>query len=456
MTKKLFGTDGIRGVANQYPMTAELALRVGRAVAGLFGDSSDRVTVVLGTDTRLSGDMIGHALAAGICSAGAEAQWVGVLPTPGIAYVTRASKANAGIVVSASHNPYEDNGIKVFDAGGFKLEDAMEARIEAEVDAPSTGQPGRRVRDIGRFRQDETAAGRYIEFLKNCLANGSSRPFQGIKAVLDCANGAAYAVAPALFRELGAEVVAIGDTPDGKNINAGCGSQHPELLAQRVVEAGAQVGLAFDGDADRLTAVDETGDVLTGDRILAVCANQLKASGRLAQDTVVSTIMSNVGLGQTLKQMGIRHLQAQVGDRYVMQEMRSSGAVLGGEDSGHIIFAGHHTTGDGLLSALKLVEAMQASSAPLSELKTIMKVYPQELINVAVMSRPALEEVPEVAAVIAAVEKELGASGRVLVRYSGTQPLCRVMVEGPTPEETQTLCRRIAAVIESTIGHGFR
>jgi phosphoglucosamine mutase len=454
MDRKLFGTDGIRGIANQEPMTAELALGLGRAAARLFAEETGRPRLVIGMDTRLSGDMLALALAAGMCSAGADPVWVGVLPTAGVAHAVRAAKAAAGFVVSASHNPYEDNGIKVFGADGFKLDDALEARLESLLADGETAARCLKIRETGRVERDEHAAERYVEFLKSGLRNGNGPPpaFTGMKIVLDCANGAAYRVAPALFRELGAETTAIGDAPDGKNINDACGSQHPEALVRWVLASGAHIGLAFDGDADRLIAVDETGDVLSGDRILAVCAKHLKSAGRLPGDTVVSTVMSNLGLGEALKEMGLRHIQAQVGDRYVMQAMRASGAALGGEDSGHIIFADHHTTGDGLLSALKLLEAVKESGAPLSELKSIMKVYPQFLVNVAVKSRPDFDQVPEIAGAISEAEKNLGASGRVLVRYSGTQLLCRVMVEGPTMEKTREECQRIAAVIARVLG----
>ncbi len=430
---KIFGTDGIRGIANSYPMTAEVALQVGR-------------------DTRLSGGMLAHALVAGICSAGAEADLLGVLPTPGIAFMARAAGAQGGIVISASHNPYEDNGIKLFGPSGTKLGDESEARIEAGVlEGLKDSAAGSSAREPGRVERVDDAVERYAGFLKSC-AGGGPRPFSGLKIVLDCAHGAAYQAAPRVFNELGAVVEALHVSPDGRNINAGCGSQHPERLARRVVEAQAQAGLAFDGDADRLIAVDETGEVLTGDRILAILAARLKAKGRLAANTVVSTVMSNMGLGAALKEMGVRHVTSAVGDRYVMEAMRGCGAVLGGEDSGHIIFADHHSTGDGILSGIKLLEAMTEDGRPLSELKRIMTVYPQVLINVPVRSKPAVASVPGIVAEIRRVENELGENGRVLVRYSGTEQLCRVMVEGPTEEKTGECCRRIAAAVKRELG----
>jgi phosphoglucosamine mutase len=452
---KLFGTDGIRGVANEEPMTAETALSLGRALALRFGGGGGRPRFVIGLDTRISGEMLGHALAAGIFSAGGDAAWLGVLPTPAVAYAARASGASAGIVVSASHNPYEDNGIKIFGGDGYKLSDAAEAEIEAMLADGKTTELARGTRDMGRMlSMDGEAARAYRGFLKGCIDGGAGRPLSGIHVVLDCANGATYAVAPALFAELGAEVAAIHAAPDGKNINAGCGSQHPGELARTVRATGAQAGLAFDGDGDRLVAVDETGDVLTGDRILAILARAHKESGKLAGDAVVSTVMSNIGLGEALKRMGVRHIRTRVGDRYVMEAMRANGAVLGGEDSGHIICGECHTTGDGLLSALMLLKTMRDAAAPLSALKAVMTVYPQALINVPVASRPPIESLPAVAAAIAAAERSLGEAGRVLVRYSGTQAMCRVMVEGPTPEETERLCGRIAAAVTEAIGSG--
>lgn len=449
--RKLFGTDGIRGVANEEPMTAETALNVGRVLAIRMA-AGGRPRFVIGLDTRSSGEMLGHALAAGIFSAGGDATWLGVLPTPAVAHAARTAEASAGVVISASHNPYEDNGIKIFGGDGYKLPDAAEADIEALLDSGRPAQLVRGVRDMGRMAIDAKAARRYIEFLKASLGGDGERPFAGLKLVLDCANGATSEVAPALFDELGAELCVLHAAPDGKNINAGCGSQHPEGLAAAVRAAGAQAGLAFDGDGDRLIAVDEEGEVLSGDRILAILAQAFQSAGKLSGGTVVSTVMSNIGLGEALRRMGIRHVRAQVGDRYVMEAMRETGAALGGEDSGHIICAAHHTTGDGILSGLMLLQAMRASGKPLSTLKRVMTVYPQSLINVPVASKPAIESLPTVAAAIAAAERELGEGGRVLVRYSGTQSMCRVMVEGPTPEATRRLCERIAAAIDDVIG----
>jgi phosphoglucosamine mutase len=450
---KLFGTDGIRGVANTHPMTPELVLSVGRALSRVLGGGTEQPRFVIGQDTRISGDMLAHALVAGISSSGAQAELLGVLPTPGIAFMTRATGANGGIVISASHNPYQDNGIKIFSAQGCKLPDDTEAEIERIVLSGESFYAGSSICETGRVSGVADAAERYSDFLKTC-GPGRPGPFANIHVVLDCANGATYQVAPRVFSEFGAAVETINAHPNGKNINANCGSQHPEALCRKVVAQGAHLGLAFDGDGDRLIAVDETGDVLSGDRILAICARQLQKKGHLAHNTVVSTVMSNIGLGEALKVLGIRHVQAQVGDRYVMQAMQSTGAVLGGEDSGHMIFAAHQTTGDGILSAIKLVEALIDESAPLSRLKEIMRVFPQVLINVAVRSKPVIETVPEIASAVQEVENALAGKGRVLVRYSGTQPMCRVMVEGPTQEKTEQFCRMISDAIEKVLGGG--
>ena len=440
---KLFGTDGIRGIANSYPMIPEISLKVGQAVAGLLTKQENHARIIIGKDTRVSSDMIVHALAAGVCSAGTDAELVGILPTPGIAWVVRATAANAGIVVSASHNPYEDNGIKIFGSDGYKLSDSLESQIEKRVAAGKNHENGQ---EVGRVRFNVEANRMYIDFLKSCtsITPGDLKEF---KIVLDCANGATYQVAPLLFSELGASVEAFCIKPDGRNINLNCGSQYPEGLARRVISHKANLGLAFDGDGDRLIAVDENGEVMAGDRILAVCAHYLLRQSRLKNNMVVSTVMSNVGLSRCLKQMGVHHNATQVGDRYVMEAMRAEGAVLGGEDSGHMIFAEHHTTGDGILTALMLIEAIRVQSQPLSKLKTIMTVFPQILVNVSVKSKPPIRDVIEIQEAIRKVEAELGENGRVLVRYSGTESLCRVMVEGPTEEKTRDYCHRIADTV---------
>jgi len=364
--------------------------------------------------------------------------------------MTSSMGANAGIVISASHNPFYDNGIKIFNKEGFKLSDEKEKEIEHIVLNGRTASMCKSIRDAGRAYKIEDAAKKYADFLKSALGEGFS--MNGMKIVMDCANGATYQVAPELFKKLGADVKSIYTDPDGKNINENCGSQHPEALIEIVLQKEADIGLAFDGDGDRLIAVDENGSVLTGDQILAVCANMLKLSSKLNNNLVISTIMSNMGLKVALKDMGIEHIITNVGDRYVMEQMVSSGSVLGGEDSGHTIFLNHHTTGDGILSALKLIESMKFESKPLSEIKRVMTVFPQSLINVEVKSKPEISSIPAVQEAIRSVEKDLGEKGRVLVRYSGTQPICRVMVEGPTEEETQRYCKQISDVIQKELG----
>lgn len=391
--------------------------------------------------------MLVHALAAGACQAGGDVEIVGVIPTPAVAYLVRARAAACGIVVSASHNPYEDNGIKLFGADGFKLSEALEEAIEGRLGRGGAREAGS---DFGTVRLGKNAERLYIDFLKQSMR--PSRGKSGLRFIVDCANGAASRVAGPLFQELGLSAQVIHDRPDGKNINRGCGSQHPGVLAGLVLSEKADAGFALDGDGDRLIAVDETGEVLTGDRILAILAHHLKSTGRLAGDVVVSTVMSNAGLGKALRSMGVRHVTSRVGDRWVMEAMRENGATLGGEDSGHLIFAGRHTTGDGLLTALLLVEALEESRAPLSQLKQVMTPYPQVLINVPVSRKPDLESLSPIREAIASAQSELGPDGRVLMRYSGTEPLCRVMVEGPTEELTRTLCSRIAETVAKTIG----
>ena len=447
---RLFGTDGIRGVANEYPMTSEMAGNVGRAVAFLFKGDEKKSKIIIGKDTRISGDMLECALAAGICSMGVDAYLAGTLPTPGVAFMASSISAKAGIVVSASHNPYFDNGIKIFNGDGFKLSDAKEEEIERLVLTDKNDSLYSSIRENGRVFHLDDANRKYAAFLKGSLPKEYS--LKGMKIIIDCSNGATYKVAPEIFANLGADVESIFVNPDGKNINASCGSQHPETLQKKVVANKADIGFAFDGDGDRLIAVDEKGNVITGDMILAICAKFMMKKQTLKNNAVVSTIMSNMGLGLALKDMGINHIITKVGDRYVMKKMVSSGAVLGGEDSGHLIFLNHHTTGDGILTALKLTEALKDESKPLSELGKIMTVFPQVLINVEVKNKPEIKTVPEIRDVIEAVETCLGEEGRVLVRYSGTQPLCRIMVEGPFIDETEKYCRQIADIVEEKLG----
>lgn len=447
--EKLFGTDGIRGMANVHPMTAEMAMKVGRALACISKKEGHIPRIIIGRDTRLSGDMFESAIVSGICSMGVNAISVGVIPTPGIAFLTNSMRADAGVVISASHNPLQDNGIKIFNSEGFKLADEKETLIEEMIFFNNMHKLHPSPRDLGKLSRLDDAVGRYIVFLKHAFPKELNP--EGMKVVLDCANGATYRVAPATFLELGLQVTTLFDQPDGRNINANCGSQHPETLAQEVLRQKADVGFAFDGDGDRLIAVDEKGNVLTGDQILAICAAVLKKEGMLANNFVVRTVMSNMGLSVAFQKLGIDSVFANVGDRFVLEEMLGCGAIIGGEDSGHLIFLQHHTTGDGLITALQLLAAMKKEGKPLSELARVMTVFPQLLINLDVKRKPDIETIPEIMAAVKQVEEKLGDKGRVLVRYSGTQNMCRVMVEGPTRKETETYCRQIADVVEKML-----
>ncbi|MDR0436146.1 MAG: phosphoglucosamine mutase [Propionibacteriaceae bacterium] len=447
---KLFGTDGIRGEANRHPMDAMTAFALGQALTHVIHPKHRPPVVVIGKDTRISGYMLESALEAGITSMGGIVHMLGVLPTPGIAYITQSMRADAGFVVSASHNPYQDNGIKVFGPNGFKLSDAQEDEIERLMLSGELASLTPPAAELGRAYRLDDVLGRYIVFLKNSFPR--SLRLDGVKIAMDVANGASYRVAPAVYRELGADVYVINDEPNGYNINDNAGAMHPEALAKVVREIGAQVGFAYDGDADRLIAVDESGEVVSGDQILLINALELKRQGRLTNNAVVSTVMSNLGFRVACDEAGIVNHAAPVGDRYVLELMKKVGAVIGGEDSGHTIFLRRHTTGDGILSSLQLITCMLKTGKPLSELKQAMRVYPQALVNVDVARKPELENVPEVMAAIAAAEGELGTHGRVLVRYSGTQNLCRVMVEGPTITETESHAEAIADAVRLTIG----
>jgi phosphoglucosamine mutase len=446
---KLFGTDGIRGIANEYPMTTEIALNIGRAIAYLSKRKGHAPRIIIGKDTRLSGDMFESAIISGICSMGVNAISVGVMPTPGIAFLTHNMRADAGIVISASHNPSQDNGIKIFNNEGFKLSDEKENKIEELIFANNMDKLHPVPKELGKLSRLDDAAGRYVDFLKSTFPQELNP--EGMKIVLDCGNGATYRVAPEVFAELGVEVTTLFNQPDGKNINLNCGSQHTEALAAEVLRQKADVGFAFDGDGDRVIAVDEKGNVLTGDRMLAICSTILKKEGKLKNNFVVRTVMSNLGLSVAFQKLGIDSVFAPVGDRFVLEEMLTRGAIIGGEDSGHLIFLQHHTTGDGLITALQVLAAMKKEAKPLSELATIMTVFPQMLINIDVKRKPEIETVPEIMAAIKQVEEKLGDKGRVLVRYSGTQNMCRVMVEGPTKEETETNCRQIADVVKKML-----
>lgn len=443
---QLFGTDGIRGRANTYPMTCESAMKTGRAVGILTHDSFNKC-VVIGRDTRISGPMLESALAAGIASVGVDVMIAGVIPTPGVAYLSGAVEAcGAGIMISASHNPYYDNGIKIFQKGGIKLSDDQEADLEKIILGPSIDLSSK----IGTIGYINDAQARYANFLIEKFNFQKKR--KKLKLVIDTANGAASFCAPAIFPPDIFDVTFIHNRPNGTNINEGCGSQHTKDLSDHVRKNNADLGLAFDGDADRLIAVDETGRQITGDTLLAVLAGFAKRKGTLGNNIVVSTVMSNVGFGNALAQLGIKHEITGVGDRKVLERMKETGALLGGEDSGHMIFLDEQTTGDGALSALKLLEVMLETKQPLSELAEIMTVYPQILINVEVdASRPDFMKVPMIADTIKDVESQLGKQGRVLVRYSGTQPLLRVMVEGPEEGLTRQCCEKICAAIRERL-----
>lgn len=445
----LFGTDGIRGKANNEPMTAEMALAIGRATAHICKRHKNRHRIVIGKDTRISGYMIETALTAGICSMGVDVLLVGPMPTPGIAFITQSMRADAGMVISASHNPYQDNGIKIFSRDGFKIPDEVEAEIESLVTTERIKDIRPTAAEIGKAFRIDDAIGRYVVFCKNTFPD--SLTLAGLKIAIDCANGATYKVAPVIFSELGADIISINDHPNGMNINDRCGALHPEELARRVVETGAHIGLAFDGDGDRLIAVDELGNALTGDHVLAICAQRMKTNGLLRNDLVICTPMSNFGFRQALTRMNIRFEDADVGDRYVLRMMREKGAVLGGEESGHIIFLNHHATGDGIISALQLLATIQESGQKLSELAKIMTKAPQRLINIEVPSKPPIEGLPDLQAEITKAEAELAGKGRVLIRYSGTQMLCRVMVEGPDEDSTNRISLHLADTVKRCI-----
>jgi len=450
---KIFGTDGVRDMANMGNMTAEQALEIGRAVAYVckeyHREKGTRPRIVISKDTRLSGYMLETALTAGVCSVGVDAILLGPLPTPGLAFITRDMRADAGIMITASHNPYHDNGIKIFSRTGDKLPDAEEAEMEKLINSHKLRDVRSTEDDIGKAKRIEDAIGRYIVFCKNTFPEDMT--LDGMKVVLDCANGAAYKVAPIIFSELGAEVSAIHVSPNGMNINDNCGSQHTDDLKANVLETGAEVGLAFDGDADRLIVVDEKGCELSGDQIIAICAKQYKERGLLKNNEVVATVMSNFGFFAAMKEMGIETAVTDVGDRYVLERMLADDAVLGGEASGHVIFHNHHTTGDGIIAALQLLSIMRETGKPLSELGQIMKIFPQKLINIDVKEKPPVEEIAGMPEAIKKAEDELADNGRVLIRYSGTQHMCRVMVEGPTDEMTTRIAETLADVVRNAI-----
>jgi phosphoglucosamine mutase len=426
--RKLFGTDGVRGVANTYPMTTEIAMQIGRALAFLVKDMRRGHRIVIGKDTRLSCYMIENALAAGICSMGVDILLVGPLPTPGIAFITTSMRADAGVVISASHNPFQDNGIKIFARNGFKLHDDLELEIEKLIFSQKMSSLRPVAEEVGRATRIDDARGRYIVFLKNTFPREET--LDAFHIVLDCANGAAYGVAPHVFTELGATVTTLSAEPDGTNINRDCGALHPEHMAAKVRELGADIGIALDGDGDRLIVADEHGNIVDGDHVMAICAADLISRKKLKKKTLVATVMSNLGLEIAMQRLGGKMVRTQVGDRYVVEEMRKSGYNFGGEQSGHLVFMEHSTTGDGILAALQLLAVMIKKQKPLSELATIMESFPQVLKNVRTAEKITPGSIPGFNEKIEEMERKLGREGRILVRPSGTEPVIRVMVEG--------------------------
>ncbi len=449
--KRLFGTDGVRGRANVEPMTAEMALALGQAVSHVFRRrGGERHRIIIGKDTRLSGYMFENALVAGICSMGVDVLQVGPMPTPGMAFLTADMRCDAGVMISASHNPYQDNGIKFFSHDGFKLPDDIEDRIEQLIDSGRLAELRAPAEEVGRARRIDDAEGRYVVFLKKTFP--LELDLEGLRVVLDCSNGAAYKVGPTVLSELGAEVFAIGVEPNGRNINDAVGSVHPETMIARVKEVRADVGICVDGDGDRCMVADEHGDLVDGDAILALAARDMVERDTLRGGAVVATVMSNLGLEKAVERLGLRLVRTAVGDRYVVEEMRARGYNLGGEQSGHIVFLDHNTTGDGMLTALQVLAAMRRKERPLSELVGDVERFPQVLLNVRVAEKRPLEALPSVQKAQARIEKALDGRGRVLIRYSGTEPKARVMVEGEDEAQVGEYAREIASVLQRELG----
>lgn len=449
--RTLFGTDGIRGVANTYPMTIDMAMKIGRAVAYIFKNQQGRRhRILIGKDTRLSCYMLENAMAAGVCSMGADVLLLGPMPTPAIAFLTANMRADAGVVISASHNSFEDNGIKLFSGDGFKLPDELEARIEDLIDSPLLVKEQPIGRGVGKAFRIDDAQGRYIVFLKYTFPKLLT--LDGLKIVIDCANGATYKVAPAVFEELGADVVKLGVTPNGTNINENCGALYPGLLREAVLSNNAHIGIAFDGDGDRVIVVDEKGSIVDGDHIMAICAKHLINENRLKDNTVVATVMSNMGLEVALQGMGGRLVRTRVGDRYVVETMREGGYNFGGEQSGHLIFMDYMTTGDGILAALQLLAIMQLTGLPLSELAKVMESFPQVLYNLRIKERRSPDEIKGLDKIQRDLLDKMKGRGRILIRPSGTEPLMRIMVEGEDKEHIHTVARAIMEYIEAQCG----
>ena len=446
---RLFGTDGIRGTVNKYPITPETVLRIGMAAAHILKDRRGRNMILIGKDTRLSGYMIESALTSGICSMGMNVTLVGPLPTPGIAFLTRTLRLDAGIVISASHNPFEDNGIKFFSAEGFKLPGMLEKRIEELIQDDGLHRNRPKGAEIGKAYRLDDAGGRYIEYIKSTLPKGMT--FEGMKIVVDCANGAAYKITPWLLRELGAEVISINDNPDGMNINVSCGSSHIEKLQKAIKQHEAHIGIAHDGDADRAIFCDEKGKMVDGDQVMGMWALEMKRKGMLKNNTVVSTVMSNFGFEKYLKKNEIQLIRTKVGDRYVVEEMIRGGYNLGGEQSGHIIFLDHNSTGDGPLTAVQVLHLMKKKGVPLSRLASEIKLYPQVLMNVDVERKHDIKTIPQIQEAIKTAEKRLSGKGRILVRPSGTEPKIRVMLEGKDLKLITRIGKDIAKIIKQSL-----
>jgi len=451
-TRKLFGTDGVRGVANIYPMTAEVALQLGRALAYVIKYGPGRHRIVVGKDTRLSGYLLEYAITAGICSMGVDVLLLGPMPTPGIAFITHSMRADAGVVISASHNPYQDNGIKFFKGDGYKLPDEIEAHIEGLLSQREFEETRPTATEIGQAFRVDDARGRYISYLKSTFPK--ELELDGLKIVVDCAHGATYRVAPEVLGELGAEIIPIGVRPNGRNINRLCGATHPEGMARLVARYQADLGIAFDGDGDRCIMVDNKGRVVDGDHILAICALDMQRRQTLKRKTVVATVMSNLGLEMALKNYGLKLIRTQVGDRYVLESMLKGGYNLGGEQSGHLVFLNHSTTGDGILTALRLLAVMLRTQKPLAELARVMEDYPQVLLNLKVKERRELKTIPQAQKAIQAAEKRLQGWGRLLVRFSGTEPLLRVMVEGDKPTEIKEIAQELVQTLDLCLNSG--
>ncbi len=447
--EKLFGTDGVRGKANVAPMSPDMVLKLGQAIGIYFKENYQNPRILIGKDTRRSGYMLEQALSAGICSVGVDTFFLGPLPTPGIAYLRRGMRACAGIVISASHNPYWDNGIKIFSSDGYKLPDDIENHLESMVYSEKLQENLPVNMEIGRAKRIEDAIGQYAVFLKEQFPKKMT--LEGLRIIVDCANGAAYKVAPKVFAELGAELFVVGDKPNGRNINENCGALHPKALCEQVRLYKADIGIGFDGDADRVILADEHGEMVDGDEILAICGNHYLKTGRLKEKTVVSTVMSNKGLEISLKKAGGKLVRTKVGDRYVVEEMRRGGYTLGGEQSGHLIFQDCSTTGDGILAALNVLEVMLTQAKPMSELRKCMERLPQITLNIDVEKKIPLEDLPEVANFIGQVEKKLGAEGRVLFRYSGTESKARIMVEGVDKKTIENYANEIGYRIKGAI-----